>query len=51
MVCRLASKRPHKLAEAYHLLPGLSDETLLPLMAKSKGETIKRQVSACFTTF
>ena len=48
---RLASKRPLKPAEAYHLLSGLSDETLLLLMAKSKGETVKRQVSAFLTTY
>jgi tRNA nucleotidyltransferase (CCA-adding enzyme) len=35
----------------YHLLTGLSDETLLIMMAKSKGETVKRQVSAFLTTY
>ena len=48
---RLASKRSLKPAEVYHLLLGLSDETLLILMAKSKGETVKRQVSAFLTTY
>jgi tRNA nucleotidyltransferase (CCA-adding enzyme) len=48
---RLASKRSLKPAEVYHLLSGLSDETLLILMAKSKGETIKRQVSAFLTIY
>lgn len=48
---RLASQRPLKPAELYHLLSGLSDETLLLLMAKSKGETVKRQVSAFLTTY
>ncbi len=40
-----------KPADVYHLLSGLSDETLLILMAKSKGETVKRQVSAFLTTY
>lgn len=48
---RLASKRPLKPAEVYHLLSGLSDETLLILMAKSKGDTVKRHVSAFLTTY
>lgn len=51
MIRRLASKRPLKPAEVYHLLSELSDETLLILMAKSKGETVKRQVSAFLTTY
>jgi tRNA nucleotidyltransferase (CCA-adding enzyme) len=51
MIRRLTSKRPLKPAEVYHLLSGLSDETLLLLMAKSKGETVKRQVSAFLTTY
>jgi tRNA nucleotidyltransferase (CCA-adding enzyme) len=51
MIRRLASKRPLKPAQVYHLLSGLSDETLLILMAKSKGETVKRQVSAFLTTY
>ncbi len=48
---RLASKRPLRPAEVYHLLSGLSDETLLLLMAKSKGDTVKRHVSAFLTTY
>jgi tRNA nucleotidyltransferase (CCA-adding enzyme) len=48
---RLASKQPLKPSEVYHLLSGLSDETLLLLMAKSKGDTVKRHVSAFFTTY
>jgi tRNA nucleotidyltransferase (CCA-adding enzyme) len=48
---RLASNRPLKPAEVYHLLSGLSDETLLILMAKSKGDTVKRHVSAFLTTY
>jgi tRNA nucleotidyltransferase (CCA-adding enzyme) len=51
MIRRLASKRSLKPSEVYHLLSGLSDETLLILMAKSKGETVKRQVSAFLTTY
>jgi tRNA nucleotidyltransferase (CCA-adding enzyme) len=51
VIRRLASHRPIKPAEVYHLLSGLSDETLLLLMAKSKGETVKRQVSAFLTTY
>ena len=51
VIRRLASQRPIKPAEVYHLLSGLSDETLLLLMAKSKGETVKRQVSAFLTTY
>ena len=48
---RLGSKRPLKPAELYHLLSGLPDETLLIFMAKSKGDTVKRQVSAFLTTY
>jgi tRNA nucleotidyltransferase (CCA-adding enzyme) len=48
---RLVSKRPLKPAEVYHLLSGLSDETLLILMAKSKGDIVRRHVSAFLTTY
>ena len=48
---RLATKRPITPAEIYRLLSGLSDETLLILMAKSKGDTVKRHVSAFLTTY
>ena len=51
IIRRLASKRALKPAEVYHLLSGLSDETLLILMAKSKGDAVKRQVSAFLTTY
>ena len=51
VIRRLGSQRPIKQADVYHLLSGLSDETLLILMAKSKGETVKRQVSAFLTTY
>lgn len=48
---RLASQRSLKPADVYRLLSGLSDETLLFLMAKSNGETVKRHVSAFLTTY
>lgn len=51
IIRQLASKRSLKPAEVYHLLSGLSDETLIVLMAKSKGEMVKRQVSAFLTTY
>ncbi|CUS38842.1 CBS domain-containing protein [Candidatus Nitrospira nitrificans] len=51
VIRRLASQRPLKPADVYRLLSGLSDETLLLLMAKSKGDTVKRQVSAFLTTY
>ena len=51
VIRRLASKRPLSPADVYHLLSGLSDETLLILMAKSKGETVKRQVSAFLMSY
>lgn len=48
---RLGRKPEPQASEVYRLLSGLSDETLLSLMAKSKGETVKRQVSAFLTTY
>lgn len=48
---RLGRKPKPKASEVYRLLSGLSDETLLSLMAKSKGETVKRQVSVFLTTY
>ena len=51
IIRRLASKRTLKPSEVYHLLSGLSAETLLILMAKSKGDSVKRQVSAFLTTY
>ncbi|MFO0701845.1 MAG: hypothetical protein U0236_21735 [Nitrospira sp.] len=51
MLRQLASKRPLKPARVHHLLAGLSDETLLILMAKSKGDTVKRHISAFLTTY
>jgi tRNA nucleotidyltransferase (CCA-adding enzyme) len=40
-----------KPAETYRLLSGLSDEALLGLMAKSKGDAVKRQISAFLMTY
>jgi len=51
VIRRLGKRPPLKPAETYRLLSGLSDETLLGLMAKSKGESVKRQVSAFLTTY
>ncbi|MBX3304124.1 MAG: CBS domain-containing protein, partial [Nitrospira sp.] len=51
VIRRLGTRAPLKPADVYHLLSALSDETLLILMAKSKGETVKRQVSAFLTTY
>jgi tRNA nucleotidyltransferase (CCA-adding enzyme) len=50
VIRQLGKRPPLKPAEAYRLLSKLSDETLLSLMAKSKGESVKRQVSAFLTT-
>ena len=51
VIRRLAKRPPPKPADTYRLLSGLSDETLLGFMAKSKGEAVKRQVSAFLTTY
>ena len=51
IIRRLSAKSTLKPSETYQLLSGLSDETLLGLMAKSKGEVVKRQVSAFLTTY
>ncbi len=51
VIRRLGRRPPPKPAETYRLLSGLSEETLLGLMAKSKGESVKRQVSAFLTTY
>lgn len=48
---QLAKRPPLKPAQVYRLLSGLSDETLLGLMAKSKGDSVKRQISAYLTTY
>jgi tRNA nucleotidyltransferase (CCA-adding enzyme) len=51
VIRRLGMRSPLKPAEVYGLLSELSDETLLIIMAKSKGEAVKRQVSVCLTTY
>jgi tRNA nucleotidyltransferase (CCA-adding enzyme) len=51
VIRRLATRAMLKPAESYRLLSGLSDEVLLSLMVKSKGESVKRQVSAFLTTY
>ncbi|MBH0196669.1 MAG: CCA tRNA nucleotidyltransferase [Nitrospira sp.] len=51
VIRRLGGKRVLKPAEVYRLLSSLSDEVLLSLMAKSKGDSVKRQVSAFLTTY
>jgi tRNA nucleotidyltransferase (CCA-adding enzyme) len=48
---RLFGRRPLKPAETYRVLCGLTDETLLLLMAKTDSEAVKRQVSAYVTTY
>jgi tRNA nucleotidyltransferase (CCA-adding enzyme) len=48
---QLARRPPPTPAETYRLLSGLADETLLGLMAKSKSEAVKRQVSAYVTLY
>ncbi|MDH5726578.1 MAG: CBS domain-containing protein [Nitrospira sp.] len=51
VIRRLGTRSPLKPAEVYRVLSELSDETLLIIMAKSKGESVKRQVSAFLTTY
>ena len=48
---RLAKRPPLKPAETYRTLLGLADEVLLILIAKTKSEAIKRQISAYLTTY
>lgn len=48
---RLAKRPPPQPAETYHALAGLSDEFLLFLIAKTKSEAVKRQISAHLTTY
>lgn len=48
---RLGTRSPLKPADVYHLLSELSDETLLIMMATSKGEMVRRQVSAFLTSY
>ncbi len=51
VIRQLGKRPPLKPADLYHLFSTLSDETLLILMAKSKGDSVKRQVSAFLTTY
>ena len=48
---RLAHRPPPRPSETYHLLAGLCDEALLILLATTKSESVKRQVSAYLTTY
>lgn len=48
---RLARRPPLRPAEAYRVLVGPSDETLLFLMAKTRSESVKRQISDYLTTY
>ncbi|MBI4002243.1 MAG: CBS domain-containing protein, partial [Nitrospira defluvii] len=51
-VCRQLSRRPLlRPSETVRLLTGLSDETLVFLLAKNKSESAKRQISAYLTTY
>ena len=47
---RLARRPPPRPSETYHLLRGLSAEGLLMMLAKTKSDAVKRQVSAYLTT-
>ena len=51
LVRRLARRPGPRPAETYRALYGLSDETLLLLMAAGKSEVVKKQVSAHLTTY
>lgn len=48
---KLARRPPLKPAETYRTLAGLSDETLLLIIAQTKSESVKRQISAYLTTY
>jgi tRNA nucleotidyltransferase (CCA-adding enzyme) len=48
---RLARRPPLRPAETYRVLVGLSDETLLFLIAKTRLESVKRQIAAYLTTY
>jgi len=48
---RLAKRPPPEPAETYRTLANLADETLLFLMAKTKSEAVKRQISAHLTAY
>lgn len=51
MYRKLARRPPPRPAETYRLLSGLSDETMLFVMAKSQSESVKRQLSAYLTSY
>jgi tRNA nucleotidyltransferase (CCA-adding enzyme) len=51
LVRRLARRPPARPAEIYRSLHGLSDETLLLLMAATRSEAVKREVTAYFTHY
>jgi len=48
---RLAKRPPLRPAETYRVLVGLSDETLLLLIAKTRLESVKRQIAAHLTVY
>jgi tRNA nucleotidyltransferase (CCA-adding enzyme) len=48
---RLAKRPPPRPSETYHLLTGLSAEALLLMLAQTKSESVKRQVSGYLTTY
>ena len=48
---RLAKRPPLRPADTYRVLVGLSDETLLLLMARTRLESVKRQIAAHLTTY
>jgi len=51
LVRRLARRPATRPADIYRALHGLSDETLLLLMAAARSEAVKRQVTAYFTHY
>ena len=51
LVRRLARLPPPRPSETYHLLAWLCAEALLLLLATTKSESVKRQVSAYLTTY
>ena len=51
LVRRLARRSAPRPSETYHLLAGLCDEALLLLLATTKSDSVKRQLSAYLTTY
>ena len=51
LVQRLARRPPPRPSETYHLLAGLCDEALLILLATTKSESVKQQLSEYLTTY